>query len=103
MDLGADELHRQGSGSARPQEILAMDCHDNLEAADRFLIAAEDTFYAIARNPDIGSQRSFRKLVGVRSWPVKSFEKYLIFYKKRDGTVVVGRVIHGMRDLPRFF
>ena len=77
--------------------------HDNLEAADRFLIAAEETFSAIARNPDIGSQRSFRSLVGVRSWPVKGFEKYLIFYKKRDGTVVVGRVIHGMRDLPRFF
>ena len=77
--------------------------HDNLEAADRFLIAAEDTFSAIARNPEIGSQRSFRRVAGVRSWPVKGFEKYLVFYKKRGGTVIVGRVIHGMRDLPRFF
>jgi toxin ParE1/3/4 len=76
---------------------------DNLDAANRFLLAAEETFRAIARNPDIGSQRSFRKLVGVRSRQINRFEKYLVFYKKRRDQVVIGRVIHGMRDLPRFF
>ena len=30
---------------------------DNLGAANRFLLAAEETFAEIAGNPDIGSQR----------------------------------------------
>ena len=54
---------------------------DNLPAADRLLDAAEETFKLIAENRDIGSQRSFRKLVGVRSRAVTGFNKYLVFYK----------------------
>src|SRR5947207_15997735 len=77
---------------------------DNEAAADRLLAAAEDTFAAIAANPEIGSQRSFRKLVGIHSRMIKGFENYLVFYKtRRRDTVVIARVIHGMRDLPRFF
>ena len=76
---------------------------DNLPAADRLLDAAEETFKLIAENPDIGSQRSFRKLVGVRLRTVTGFRNYLVFYKTREETVVIVRVLHGMRDLPRFF
>ena len=43
---------------------------DNLPAADRLLDAAEETFQLIAESPDIGSQRSFRKLVCVAISPV---------------------------------
>ena len=77
--------------------------HDNLSAADRLLAAAEETFKLIAENPDSGSQRSFRKLVGVRSRAVTGFRNYLVFYQTRGKTVVMVRVLHGMRDLPRFF
>jgi toxin ParE1/3/4 len=77
--------------------------HDNLPAADRLLEAAEETFKLIAGNPDIGSQRSFRKLAGIRSRAVTGFKNYLIFYQTRGETVVIVRVLHGMRDLPRFF
>jgi len=76
---------------------------DNLPAADRLLDAAEQTFKLIAENPDIGSQRSFRKLVGVRSRAVTGFRNYLVFYQTRGQTVVIARVLHGMRDLPKFF
>src|SRR6266567_4353446 len=76
---------------------------DNLPAADRLLDAAEETFKLIAENPDIGSQRSFRKLVGVRSRAVTGFGNYLVFYKARGETAVIVRILHGMRDLPRFF
>jgi toxin ParE1/3/4 len=76
---------------------------DNREAADRFLEAAEQTFGAIAKNPDLGSQRSFRKLANIRSRAVLGFPNYLIFYQTRADAVVVLRVLHGMRDLPRFF
>jgi toxin ParE1/3/4 len=76
---------------------------DNLPAADRLLAAAEETFKFIAENPDIGSQRNFRKLVGVRSRAVTGFGNYLVFYQMRGEASVIVRVLHGMRDLPKFF
>jgi toxin ParE1/3/4 len=76
---------------------------DNVEAADRLLQAAEETFLLIAGYPTLGSQRSFRKIVGVRSRAVTGFKNYLVFYQMRGGSVVILRVLHGMRDLPRFF
>jgi toxin ParE1/3/4 len=77
--------------------------HDNLPAADRLLDAAEETFKLIAESPDIGSQRSFRKLSGIRSRAVSGFQNYLVFYRIQGKTVVIVRVLHGMRNLPRFF
>jgi toxin ParE1/3/4 len=75
----------------------------NVEAADRLLQAAEETFILIAGHPSPGSQRSFRKIVGVRSRAVTGFKNYLVFYQMRGQSVVILRVLHGMRDLPRFF
>jgi plasmid stabilization system protein ParE len=34
-----------------------------------------------------------------RSWRVKSFHKYLIFYEALPGRVRLLRVLHGARDL----
>jgi plasmid stabilization system protein ParE len=76
---------------------------DNVDAADRLLAAAEQTFDFIAAHPELGSQRSFRKLVGVRSRSVDGFVNHLVFYQSRGNRVVILRVLHGMRDLPRFF
>jgi len=77
--------------------------HDNVDAADRLLAAAEQTFDFIAAHPELGSQRAFRKLVGVRSRAVDGFGNYLVFYQSRGDQIVILRVLHGMRDLPRFF
>ena len=76
---------------------------DNVDAADRLLKAAEQTFEFIAAHPELGSQRSFRKLAGVRSRAIEGFSPYLVFYQQRSEQVVFLRVLHGMRDLPRFF
>ena len=76
---------------------------DNLDAADRLLRAAEQTFSFIAENPGLGSQHSFRKLVGVRSRPIPGFGNYLVFYQTRGDQIMILRVLHGMRDLPRHF
>ena len=70
---------------------------------DRLLEAAEKTFDFIAAHPELGSQRSFHKLVGVRSRAVDGFCNYLVFYQSRGDRIVILRVLHGMRDLPRFF
>jgi toxin ParE1/3/4 len=76
---------------------------DNLPAADRLLEAAEETFKHIAGNPSIGSQRCFRKIVGIRSRAVIGFQNYLVFYQTQSEMVVIVRVLHGMRDLPKLF
>jgi len=76
---------------------------DSVQAADHLLEAAQETFELLAGNPGIGSQRSFRKLAGIRSHAVTGFPNYLVFYETRRESVVILRVLHGMRDLPRFF
>jgi toxin ParE1/3/4 len=36
-------------------------------------------------------------LAGLRKWPVKDFESYLIFYLPRSDGVSIVRVLHGAR------
>lgn len=73
---------------------------DNLEAALRFLDAAEKTFDQLARLPRIGKSRKVKSQVfGVRQFPITGFEKYLVFYRQIRGGIEILRVLHGARDL----
>ncbi len=74
---------------------------DNLEAALRFLDAAEKTFTQLAKFPRIGKSRKVKSLVfaNVRQFPITDFEKYLVFYRPIKGGIEVLRVLHGARDL----
>jgi len=75
----------------------------NPDAANRLLDAAYGTFELIAERPAAGSQRTFRRIAGIRSRSIIGFEKYLIFYREKSNKVEILRVIHGMRNLPQFF
>lgn len=74
---------------------------NNLDAAERFLVAAEETFQFLGRMPGIGKLCRFSKLqlLDIRQYPVKGFKNYLIFYRATDSEVEVLRVLHGTRDL----
>jgi hypothetical protein len=50
-------------------------------------------------------QRQFSqaRLRELRSFRVKGFEKYLIFYGPIPGGIEVFHVLHGARDLDRFW
>ncbi len=74
-------------------------------AALRFLRAAESTFQLLAAQPRIGRLTNFPhpSLRGVRRFPIKGFEKYLIFYRPTRGGAEVIRVIHGARDIESLF
>ena len=77
----------------------------NIGTADRFLAAAEESFKELLRMPQLGSVRHVGnpRLAGVRMWPVRGFESYLIFYKPvKDGLEII-RIIHGSRDLDVLF
>jgi len=71
-------------------------------AADRFTDAVPRTLDDVARFPGAGSLREFEdpRLAGIRSWRVRGFKKYLIYYRPIAGGIQVLAVLHGARDLP---
>lgn len=78
---------------------------DNVDAALRFLDAAEAAFDRLQSLPEIGTLRRFHQpaLFNVRSWPIPGFEKYVIFYRADSARVEVLRIIHAARDLAGIF
>ena len=74
---------------------------NNLDAAERFLDAAEETFTLLTTHPAMGSPRDFDnpKLAGLRMWPVKNFQRYLIFYRPTDDGIEIIRVLRGEQDV----
>lgn len=74
---------------------------DNLDAAERFLVAAEETFQLLGRMPGIGKFCRFSnpQLSDIRQYPVRGFRNCLIFYRVTESKVEVLRVLHGSRDL----
>lgn len=85
-----DDLHKLADYIAR----------DNLDAAIRFLDAAEATFRSLTENPEIGNSCDFQRpdLARIKQWHVHGFRKYLIFYLANETEVEVVRVLHAARD-----
>ena len=83
-------------------EIAARIAENNLDAALRFLRAVENAYELLAAWPRIGTRRIARNpsLCGLRSYPIRRFRNYLIFYLPFEDGVEIVRVIHGARDLP---
>ncbi len=73
----------------------------NPAAANRFLIAAERTIQELALAPGMGKQRDYSAshLLDLRSWRIRGFENWLVFYRPISDGVEIIRVLHGARDL----
>lgn len=74
------------------------------DIAERYLESFRRTTEALVRTPEAGVQRCFRnpQLAGLRSLQLSGgFRVHLVFYRIEGETLVVFRVLHGMRDLPR--
>lgn len=69
------------------------------ELGTRFTQAAQSTFAFLRANSLLGRLRPELGVEGMRSWPVKGFGRYLIFYVPTETHVHVLRVLHGSRDL----
>ena len=82
-------------------EQFAYIAENNFDAALIFFDAARQTFAQLAELPSIGSIYSFRnaRLVGLRKWAVKGFNKHLIFYLDRNEYIEIVRLIHSARDI----
>ena len=76
---------------------------DAPDAAFRFVEAVEAAVEQLLRMPHMGAPRELRNpsLKGLRVWPVKEFDEFLIFYVVEGETVRVIRILHGKRDIDR--
>lgn len=86
-------------------EIHAYIAADNPQAADEVREAAFATFAILARTPGLGRVRHFKHslLTGLRSFGVRPFSNYLVFYREREKRVEIVRVLHGARNLDAIF
>ena len=79
--------------------------HDSSEYAIRFLDAAYESFEQLAGMPSMGTsyEAISQAFYGMRRFPIKGFEKYLIFYIPITDSIEIIRVIHAARDMQRIF
>jgi toxin ParE1/3/4 len=74
----------------------------NIEVADRFLTAADNTLNLLSTQPESGAVFLVGKpeLQGMRRFPVSDgFERILLFYFPSQDGVDLVRVVHGSRDV----
>ncbi|MBI2432881.1 MAG: type II toxin-antitoxin system RelE/ParE family toxin [Candidatus Hydrogenedentes bacterium] len=78
---------------------------DNLDAAERFITAAEGAFQFLLQTPGAGARREYLNpaLSGLRMWPIRGFKKYLVFYREGPETLEIIRVLHNARDIETIF
>jgi len=76
---------------------------DQPEAAIRFVRAAQATALQLAEYPFSGA--AFREYIPthpkLRYYPVVDFHNYLLLYEFDGTTLVIIRVMHGARDIPK--
>ena len=94
----------QASSSSRADvaDILRYLRLNSRQGARRVHRAIDQTFSFLAENPFAGPSRT-EFGVAMRSYPVRAYPHYLVFYLPLPDGVQVVRVMHGARNLPRFF
>jgi len=70
------------------------------KVAARFSAAAIDAIKALARRPMAGPPRPVLnpQLAGLRSWPVKGFPAFRVYYLVREEVLIVVRVLNTRRN-----
>ena len=96
-------LHKRPETIIDLAGIYAWIGEQNLDAAERFLLAVNSTFEQIRKHPGLGWERPWknRKLLGLRSWRVEHFHNFLIFYREEETSIEVYAVLRGGRHLER--
>ncbi|HZN69128.1 MAG TPA: type II toxin-antitoxin system RelE/ParE family toxin [Tepidisphaeraceae bacterium] len=76
---------------------------DNLEAGKRFYDAVLHDMLQLSAMPGMGGQRPSPnpRLKGLRSWPIRGYRNFLIFYLPIENGIDVLRILHGARDVDR--
>lgn len=77
----------------------------SVDLGPRFAGACLSEFDGLADMPGRGRAREFKnpRFQDVRSWTVKGFPNYLIFYRDLGDAIEILRVLHGARDIDSIF
>jgi toxin ParE1/3/4 len=92
----------RAQAEAEIDQIARYIARDNLDASKRFYDAVQDALDKLAAMPGMGAPRRAKSntLRGLRSWPIKRYDNYLIFYLPlSEGGIDVLHVVHGARNL----
>ena len=71
------------------------------DIARRFHAAVLDAIGALLATPGAGPSRFIAnpRLAGLRSWSVKGFDEFRVYYLAHAEVLTVVRVLHGKRDI----
>ena len=69
------------------------------DQAEKYLLEIEGIFQNLIINPQIGKKRDEIKQ-GLYSFPK---DNHIIFYRILDNHIRIVRVLHGSRDIPKYF
>lgn len=69
------------------------------EQAEKYLLEIEEIFQNLILNPQLGKKRDEIKK-DLYSFPK---DNYVIFYKILNKSIRIVRVLHGSRDVPKYF
>lgn len=84
------------------QELTWLNQKAGSEVAEHWYQSLLAAMADLQRHPHLGRERRDLKPKGIRSWRLKQFPRWLIFYSVReDGVLVFLRVRYGMMNLGR--
>jgi toxin ParE1/3/4 len=71
------------------------------DIADRFKFASSGAISAVMQTPDAGAPKAVSnpQLVGLRTWPLRGFDDFRVYYLLRSDLLIVVRILHGKRDI----
>ena len=102
MPRSRHDVRRRRRSLQDVDEVAAYIGADHSHAQLRFLDTVEEAIKLLAERPSVGQLRGDvrnPRLRGLRSWTIRSFENYLIFYRIDDSNIEIVRVLHGARNL----
>jgi len=83
------------------REHFAYLAESDFDKALQFFDAARQTFADLARMPGVGGVYPSQKerLKDLRKWHVKGFRRFLVFYRVKEDSIEIVRVLYGAQDI----
>ncbi|HEY3760763.1 MAG TPA: type II toxin-antitoxin system RelE/ParE family toxin [Verrucomicrobiae bacterium] len=82
------------------EELAWLKDNAGTDVAERWYTALLATIQFIHKNPRVGRERKDLKPTGIRSWRVRDFPRWLVFYcVTENGTLILYRVRSGTMNL----